>query len=397
MNVYLETNNTSKCCGCGACANACPKNCISLTTDGEGFVYPTVDVSVCINCNRCATVCPFENREIVRTEAYPKAYGAHTKNKEYIMNSSSGGLFSEIANLFISQGGVVCGVTIDANHKVFHTVIDSVDDIPLLQGSKYVQSDLARCYPQIEHTLSSGKKLLFTGTPCQVSAVKRLYKSPNLYTLDVLCHGVPSQKLFDEYIKYLEKKHGGRLTEIAFRDKERNGWSITQRYKIEKKGKENTYYLDRHLSEYFSGFLRNMTQRESCYACPYTTIEREGDITLADFWGVDKVRPELFFADGTSLLFANSERGDDLIQGVVDNIEIAEVDIKDATYQNVNFISPPERHRHRSTVYAEVFSKGFKTVGRKIILPKNAYKYRLWALLQKLHFVGPLNKKRKVK
>ena len=393
MNVYLETNNTSKCCGCGACANACPKNCIRLTADEEGFVYPTVDVSACINCNRCAAVCPFENREIVQTKAYPKAYGAHTKNKEYIMNSSSGGLFSEIANLFISQGGAVCGVTIDADHQVFHTVIDSVDDIPLLQGSKYVQSDLARCYPQIEKTLSSGKKLLFTGTPCQVSAIKRLYKLPNLYTLDVLCHGVPSQKLFDEYIRYLEKKHGGKLTEIAFRDKEKNGWSITQRYKIEKRGKEKTYYLDRHISEYFSGFLRNMTQRESCYACPYTTIEREGDITLADFWGVDKVRPELFFADGTSLMFVNSERGDSLLGGIANNIEIAEVEIGDATYQNVNFISPPERNPHRSTVYAEVFSKGFKTVGKKVILPKNAYKYRLWALLQKLHLAGSLNQR----
>lgn len=393
MNEYLETKNTSKCCGCGACANACPKDCIYLITDKEGFVYPTVDASVCVNCNVCVTVCPFENREIVKTEDYPKAYGAHTKNKEYIMNSSSGGLFSEIAKLFILQGGVVCGVTIDTYHQVFHTVIDSVDDIPLLQGSKYVQSDLTRCYPRIEQNLAAGKKLLFTGTPCQVSAIKKLYSSPNLYTLDVLCHGVPSQKLFDEYIKYLEKKHRGRLTEIAFRDKEKNGWSITQRYKIEKKGSVKTYYLDRHLSEYFSGFLRNMTQRESCFACPYTTVERESDITLADFWGVDKVRPELFFADGTSLLFVNSKRGDTLLQGVISDIEIAEVEIKDAIYQNVNFISPPERHPQRSTIYADLFFKGFKVVGKKVILPKNAYKYRIWALLQKLHLVGSLNRR----
>ena len=393
MNVYLETNNTSRCCGCGACAIACPPNCIHLATDGEGFTYPSVETSACIGCNRCAMVCPFENRKIVKIEDYPKVYGAHTKNKEYIMNSSSGGLFSEIANFFILQGGVVCGATIDADHQVFHTVIDSVDDIYMLQGSKYVQSDLTRCYAGIEQVLSSGKKLLFTGTPCQVSAIKKIYKSPNLYTLDVLCHGVPSQKLFDEYINYLEKKHGGRLTEIVFRDKERNGWSITQRYKIEKNRKENTYYLDRHLSEYFSGFLRNMTQRESCYACPFTTVEREGDITLADFWGVDKVRPELFFANGTSLLFVNSKSGDILIQGIVNNIEIAEVDINDAIKQNVNFVSPPERHPQRSTVYADVFSKGFKTIGKKVILPKNAYKYRIWALLQKLNLVGPLNRR----
>ena len=175
----------------------------------------------------------------------------------------------------------------------------------------------------------------------------------------------------------------------------KNGWSITQRYKIKKKDKVFTYYLDRHLSEYFSGFLRNMTQRESCYVCPYTTVERVGDITLADFWGVDKVRPELYNAQGTSLLLVNSDFGKELLQLVLPNISMSEVSIQEATYQNVNFIAPPERNRARDRVYSEIYQIGFKKAGKNTILPPNAYKYRIWGILQKLHLVGSLNQRGK--
>lgn len=394
MNEYLTSSNISQCCGCGACAYVCPKDCIHLTTNEEGFVYPTVNVSACVNCNKCVAVCPFENAEEYKNHNF-QAYAAHTKNFDYIMNSSSGGVFSEIATSFIHSGGVVCGVTIDEKHQVFHTIVDKTDDLEKLQGSKYVQSDLYSCFENIEKVLHSEKKLLFSGTPCQVSAVKKAFKSTNLYTIDVLCHGVPSQKLFDEYIKYLESKHKGELVEIAFRDKEKNGWSITQRYKIKKKDKVRTYYLDRHLSEYFSGFLRNMTQRESCYVCPYTTVERVGDITLADFWGVDKVRPELYNPQGTSLVLVNSIFGKELLQPVVSNVSMSEVSIEEATYQNINFKAPPERNHARDTVYSEVYRGGFKKTGKQTILPKNAYKYRLWDILQKLHLVGSLNQRGK--
>lgn len=394
MNEYLTTHNISQCCGCGACAFACPKNCIHLATNDEGFVYPTIDKFICIDCNKCASVCPFENANEYK-QHNPCAVAAYTNNTDYIMNSSSGGIFSEIATSFIEAGGVVCGVTIDEKHQVFHTIIDKIGDLIKLQGSKYVQSDLYSCFDDIAEVLRRGRKLLFSGTPCQVSAVKKAFRSQNLYTIDVLCHGVPSQKLFDEYIKYLENKHNGELTEIAFRDKVKNGWSITQRYKIKKKDKVQTYYLDRHLSEYFSGFLRNMTQRESCYVCPYTTIERVGDVTLADFWGVDKVRPELYNLQGTSLVLVNSEVGNNLLQAVSGNTVINEVSIQDATYQNINFMAPPERNRARDRVYSEVYQNGFKKAGKNTILPKNAYKYRIWALLQKLHLVGSLNQRGK--
>lgn len=391
MNKYIKERNKSMCCGCGACVEACPKDCITMKEDYEGFYYPEIiDLSLCIKCGRCSKVCPIESKPDSSSKGKTDFYGGYTHNENYIKHSSSGGIFSEIAMSFIEQGGLVCGVAISDKHQVYHTIIDKVEDLCLLQGSKYVQSDLASCLENIGAVLRTGKKLLFTGTPCQVAAVKKTYKNENLYTLDVLCHGVPSQKLFDTHIKFLEQKHKGTLTEIAFRDKERNGWSITQRYKIRKNGKEKTYYLDRHISEYFSGFLNNMTQRESCYQCPYTTIERVGDITLADFWGVDKVCPKLHNRAGTSLVLSNSIKGDELIKSIAERVTLLSVSKEDATFQNINFLSPPERNPNRDRVYEEVYKNGFKSTGKKMILPSNAYKYRIWAVLQDLKILGSL-------
>jgi coenzyme F420-reducing hydrogenase beta subunit len=397
MNKYIKEKLKNLCCGCGACVQVCPKNCITMSEDYEGFYYPEVSAhSSCIKCGKCANVCPMESRPAPLDKISADFYAGFTLNKDYINSSSSGGIFPEIARSFIERGGVVCGVAINEAHKVYHTIIESVDELSLLQGSKYVQSDLVNCLGIIEEKLRSGKNLLFTGTPCQVAAVKKTFKSENLYTLDVLCHGVPSQKLFDTYISYLEKKHKGVLTEIVFRDKSLNGWSITQRYKIKKKKKrkEQTYYLDRHISEYFSGFLRNMTQRESCYQCPYTTVNRVGDITLADFWGVDKVRPELYNRAGTSLVLSNSQKGDYLLSHIKENITLITVTKNEAVFQNVNFLFPPERNSNRDFVYKEVYENGFKSTGKKMILPTNAYKYRIWSVLQRMHIVGSVNQRK---
>ena len=375
MNKYLVEKEKLLCCGCSMCEFACPTNAIKMEFDSEGFAFPIVNNQLCVNCNKCSVVCPMEKLKKHNNNA--TAHAAHSKDSDTLKASSSGGIFTELAKVILSDGGFVCGCTIDDEHQVKHIVIDCIDDIPLLQGSKYVQSDLGNCLEQLSLLLKQGKKVLFVGTPCQVSAVKNDFDCPNLITIDLLCHGVPSQKLFDFYISYLEQKHHGKLTEIAFRDKEKFGWSITQRYKIKKNNKVKTYYLERHTSEYFSGFLRNMTQRESCFSCPYTTLNRVGDITLADFWGVDKVRPELLNLEGTSLIILNSEKGKDLIDNISDSIIISEVNFEDATYQNINLISPPERNILRDNIYHTIFNCGFKEAGKKYILPKNSYKYKI--------------------
>ena len=375
MNTFLVENQKSQCCGCSMCAFVCPTNAIKMDFDFEGFAFPVVDHERCINCNKCSSVCPMDVAK--KSTQEPIAYAAYSKNHNTVKTSSSGGVFAELAKKVIMDGGYVCGCTMDSKYQAKHIVIDRMEDIPLLQGSKYVQSDLSHCLDQLSPLLKQGKNVLFVGTPCQVSAVKNQFHCNNLMTVDLLCHGVPSQKLLDFYVDYLEHKHRGELIEIVFRDKEKFGWSITQRYKIKKKKHIKTYYLERHTSEYFSGFLRNMTQRESCFGCPYTSLDRVGDITLADFWGIDKVRPDLLNLEGTSLVFANSAKGISLLNEIQDSVFMSEVNTADAIYQNINFVSPPERSKLRDTIYGLIFSHGFKKAGKKYLLPKNSYKYKI--------------------
>ena len=375
MNTYLNEKQKSQCCGCAMCSFACPTKAIQMNCDFEGFAFPEVNTELCVNCNKCKAVCPIDTENKYTQETL--AYAAHSYDNSTVQKSSSGGVFTELAKKVILNGGYVCGCTIDSEHQVKHIIVDCLDDISLLQGSKYVQSDLGNCLEPLSKVLKQENPVLFVGTPCQVSAIKNLFNCNNLITVDLLCHGVPSQKLFDFYVEYLEHKHHGKLTEIVFRDKEKFGWSITQRYKIKKKKRVKTYYLERHTSEYFSGFLRNMTQRESCFDCPYTSLDRVGDITLADFWGVDKVRPDLLNLDGTSLVLVNSAKGSSLLDEIKDSVFISKVNKADATYQNINLVSPPERNKLRNNIYDLIFSCGFNKAGKKYLLPKNSYKYKI--------------------
>lgn len=379
MNNYLLSKDKEKCCGCGACVNACPRTCLKMCDDSEGFSYPTFINDLCIDCNLCSKVCPIENNN--KNTANIKYLAAHSKNREILLESSSGGVFSEAAQSFIKAGGLVCGCTIDNNHQVKHIMIDSATDIFRLRGSKYVQSNISNIFADLEKNISLNKTILFVGTPCQVAAVKNLYKYEKLYCIDVLCHGVPSQKLFDEYIRYLEKKHRGKLIQISFRDKNKYGWSITERYSIKKDTSIKTYWRDRHLSEYFSGFLRNMTQRLSCFSCPFSTIERTGDLTLADYWGVEKVRPELKNELGTSLVLINSEKGEQLFNLFSLKLDSSIISYKEATVQNINFFHPPIMDPSRKRIYPIVFKNGFAYAGKKYMLPKNFIKYFLKHIL----------------
>ena len=396
MNNYLSFKKKEICCGCGICVAKCPAHCIKMQEDSEGFFYPEVDRNLCINCNLCAKICPFEKQE-KNPKKLIRAFAAHSKDDAILENSSSGGIFSEIAMQFLNDGGCVCGATIDKEHQVYHIIIDDVKSISLLQGSKYVQSNMEGVLNKIGKLLKMKRKVLFCGTPCQVSAIKNAYKSDCLYFIDILCHGVPSQKLFDKYIEYLEKKHHGNLTGIWFRDKKKNGWSITLKYSICKKGKNKDYYLVRQLSEYFSGFLRNMTQRESCFNCPYTTIERCGDITLADFWGIEKIHPEYYCTKGTSIVLVNSDYGMKLLTNCKSNIDINPVTIDDVLVQNPQFKGSPKREKERNYVYNDIFNNGFKEVGKRYILPSNAYKYKIKSLIKSFHGIYILQLIQKIK
>ena len=368
MNRFLENQVQSDCCGCSACVEVCPKNCLTMGKNDDGIIVPIIsNKDACIDCGLCSKVCPVENK--ITTNYSNKYYGAYSDIPEDINFSASGGIFPALARWVIEQGGVVYGAYLDGEHDLYHTKITEAKDIKKLQNSKYFQSEIRAAYKTCKADLQEGRLVLFTGTPCQVQGLKLFIKKDfeNLLTADLICHGVPSKKMFDAYVAFLEKKHGGKLTDINFRDKERHGWSTTLRYTMEyQDGKREDYHLISQLSEYFTAFLRGAIARESCYTCQFASMNRPGDITLGDFWGYQKKRPDLRHDQGLSLIISNSAKGEKVIHELRNHgVCLTEVDeecVKVSGNRNLYF--PLQRPEIRDRVYVELEQFGFEYIAR---------------------------------
>ena len=358
MNRYLESSNKSECCGCGACVAACPVSCIKMGWDADGFIFPQInDVSKCIDCKLCQKVCPIEDPFVNQDSG--QYYGAYSKNDELIRKCSSGGIFAEIASLFLQENGVVFGAAFNNEWKLSHRCYTKDDDVSSSYSSKYLQSDLKDTYLQCKKLLVEGKKVLFSGTPCQISGLHRFLRKDydNLFTVDVICHGVPSESIFHAYVASLEKKHKGVLSYINFRDKSRNGWSITLRYIINRKGNKRTFDLSRRESSYFTFFLKGMIARESCYTCPFSSMNRPGDLTLGDFWGYQNTRPELKHEQGLSVTLSNTDKGERMVHklqqaGIAVFNKVSEESIR--LSENKNLYKPTKRAVARDTIYHDL-------------------------------------------
>lgn len=376
MNKYLTALDPSLCCGCGACVAACPKGCLEMQPSEEGFEYPVLINDNCISCGICTKKCPIENPP--QKNEIKNCYAAKNNNTAIRNNSSSGGIFASLAEYVISQGGSVFGAELDIEKRsLSHVEISKSEDLPRIMGSKYIQSKTDSVYPGIKKLLEEGKPVLFAGTSCQAAGL-RLYlgrEYDNLYIVDLLCHGVPSPKIFRAYVKHLEKKHGGYLCDICFRDKEKNGWSITLRYDIQQNGKTKRHYVAAGLSPYFFAFLRGRVLRESCYKCPYASLERAGDITLADFWGIEKAGVTMDTAGGVSCVLVTSEKGERLFDAINEKTERLPVTQEQATMGNINFYKPTERPAQRNTVYSDLDIHGFDYVAKTYC--KNPRKLRI--------------------
>lgn len=219
----ISIDDKSRCCGCSACMNICPNNAIKMKIDNKGFKYPIVDDEKCVNCGLCDKVCPYNN-EYTKKEIYNKsvAYGGWNNNDEIRKNSTSGGIFSAISKYVLDNNGLICGAIYDDNLKVIHEIVDNIENLKKINGSKYVQSDMKDNFKKIKKYLEDGKLVLFSGTPCQVSGLNSFLgkEYENLYTCDIVCHGVPSPKVFEKYKKELEKAKNSEIININFRDKE---------------------------------------------------------------------------------------------------------------------------------------------------------------------------------
>ena len=337
----MVPESKSKCCGCGACANICSLKAITMVPDSLGFLYPKVDTMKCINCGQCLKVCPWSDRPQIANEiALPYAYASRHKDDVEVATSRSGASFIALADFILAKGGVVYGAGYDGHFMVKHKRASNVKELCEFKGSKYAQSYMVDIFVKIVEDLKGGLSVCFSGTPCQVAAVKSYIPTryqQNLYLIDVVCHGVGSPKVWDDYLYYVETKLGDSVEKVNFRDKELFGWEAhRESFLINNKKRtfKYTYYDSIHF-------------RPSCSNCIYANLNRPSDVTVADFWGVERVVPKYADNRGCNLILVNSAKGQDWFNDVADNLKTQNVDVKDCLQFNLQYPTPQHPHHEQ--------------------------------------------------
>lgn len=318
------------CCGCTACESVCAQMAITMSPDREGFLYPHADAEKCVGCGLCETVCPVagrKNMDLLKSTVR-RYCASRIKDRDVLMSSSSGGAFSALASVVIGKGGAVCGAAYGTQQQVAHIFVETEEELWRLRGSKYVQSDLRGVFPQVLSFLKQDRWLLFAGTPCQVDGLRRFLRGdyPKLVTVDLVCHGVPSPLVYREYVKLSSRRAGREVSYIDMRYKQTHGWSHHFSYRF--------HYADGatevdppYIRDWGRLMFSELVSRPVCGECPYTNMNRPGDITLADFWDDDRLYPELHSTCGTSLCLVNSDKGAQILsqaEKVMDVWEITE-------------------------------------------------------------------------
>lgn len=327
----------SNCAGCYQCLDVCKFNAIDISHDEEGFFYPRINDKKCVGCGMCLKNCP---AKLQQKNPKPDKVYAYV-GKEY-KNSSSGGAFHDLAVYLMKEGYVICAAKFDDSLHLCHDFVEDESQLIKFQRSKYIQSDMSNIYKRIGNVLKEGKKLVFVGTPCQVSAVKNLFKEkhPNqIFLIDFVCHGVPSQEMFDACIKDEEKRIGGQIISFDFRCR-LNHLSQSYRYFYKKNGKIKKRVGYHYEFPYYNAFRKYSTLRKSCYQCKYASVERCGDITLADFWGIEKINHKLNSHDGVSMLLINTDLGKN-ISAMALKLTMS-YNLEDARHYNPSLNGPTE-------------------------------------------------------
>lgn len=362
-----------ECCGCGACATICPKHAISMVKDEFGHFYPEISDNKCIDCGMCIKICRFDKPECYSIK---ESYAAVNKNKEQLGKSSSGGMFSAIAGNAIKNDTYVCGANLsfkDNKAIVKHILINGEKDISLLQGSKYVYSVASDGFEEVLTMLKNGNRVLFSGTPCQVDAVKSLAGSKyqnDLYTIDIICHGVPSQQLFNDYLELESQKRKLSITNFVFRNK-KYGWGLDGDILGNTfDGKNVSHHIEPDTSSYYHYFLEGDIYRDSCYNCPYAQKNRTGDITIGDYWGVEKYDSALMkenggiFSgkDGVSCVFINTDKGKKLWESCADVIDSRAVEFDNVAIINTQLNKPASYSHMRQRLLTAYIDSGYKGI-----------------------------------
>lgn len=359
--------NTTKCTGCRACEQICPLGCITMANNEEGFLIPKVDEHKCNGCGQCLKICNMDPWLTYDKEIMQEVYAVKNNDKCILKSSSSGGVFYTLASYIIKQGGVVYGCAFSCDLIAEHIEVNDMNDVFKLQGSKYVQSDTSNTFKLAKDKLNDGLRVLYVGTACQIKGLKSFLKKEydNLITVDIICHGVPSPLLFHYYIQWLSKKYKGRVFNYNFRSKQR-GWGLTCEFIVNDKKK----FGDALLDPYYKAFLDQKAYRECCYSCEYATNKRISDITLGDYWGVDKEHPQFFSAEGVSAVLLNTKVSKEIFNQIKDKFEIVESSFEKVANRNSNLLKPSDRPEVRTNIYKYLNSMSFDLFAKKYLVPE---------------------------
>ncbi|MHC1719544.1 MAG: Coenzyme F420 hydrogenase/dehydrogenase, beta subunit C-terminal domain [Clostridiaceae bacterium] len=347
----ISFEHKKDCTGCHACANACPEKCISMKDDKEGFLYPEVDGSRCTGCGLCEKVCPICNYPAGSSSM--EAWACINRDEDIRSQSSSGGMFTLIAENILKDKGVVFGAAFTEEFWLKHSCTDSLEGLSRYRGSKYMQSEIGDTFGQVKTFLENGTKVLFSGTPCQITGLAAFLgkEYDNLISIDIICHGAPSPKVFRLYKNELEKKNGAVIKSFTFRCKEK-GWRKYSISAMFQNGKR--YMADSRTDLYMRGFLQDIYLRPSCYHCRAKARDRVSDITIADFWGIDNIAPEMNDDKGTNLVLVHRKKGQDILEKLKEDIKIKQVDPEQALQYNFAAVRSVKYNEKREDFFSEI-------------------------------------------
>lgn len=340
------------CYGCGNCANVCPTDAITMVENSEGFLMPQVDESKCIHCGKCDRSCVYLNPLDTPDNMGNACYAVcGYQDEKTLRKSSSGGVFPALAYQMLDEGGYVCGCIWNEDMEAVHIVSNDRKDIEKMLHSKYVQSDMGHCYKQVNTLLKEGKKVLFSGTPCQIAAVLKYTGNPdNLITCDLICKGVPSPGVWRKYKAYLEKEQGSKLKSIVLRSKDKYGWTgPVTKYEFEDGSKKEVLFFQ--LNHYIVGFLDGLYMRNSCYHCQYKDTNHQADIILGDFWGINR---DVFRKSknlGVSAVIARTAKGKQLFESIKDQFIVDEISYAEMTEKNPSMTASTPKNDKRTAFF----------------------------------------------
>lgn len=363
MKIFHDKKD---CSGCTACKSVCPNQAIKMKPDKEGFFYPVIDENLCIECGLCIDVCPMKNEVIIQEHfATPEVYAVKHVSDLVRMLSSSGGAYTAISDFVIEDKKGICyGAVFDEEFNVEHKDAITTDERNKFRGSKYVQSDLGNVFYQIKQNLIKGKSVLFTGTPCHTAGLAKYLElskidASNLILNDIICHGTPSPKIWKDYVVFIEEKNKSKIKNYTFRFKEK-GW---RGYNVKVEFESDHVKLNtKDVLKYVKLFNSNLILRPSCYHCKFSNLNRPSDLTIGDFWGIEKSMPEFEDSKGVSLVLVNTKRGKYVFERIKSNFIYRQSNTVDC--MQLNLYQPTPKPINREKFWKDYQNKGFEFVAK---------------------------------